>query len=76
MFKRFIKLVVEQSPRVLTLQYTTIQLGAFGCCAKHASLVVNFQQISYLTVSEQHEPYRLMLLTHCQITTIYKYMWY
>ena len=32
-------------------------------------LVVNFQQISYLTVSEQHAG--LMLLTHCQITTIY-----
>ena len=26
-FKRFIELVVEQSPRVLTLQSTTIQLG-------------------------------------------------
>ena len=36
-FKRFIELVVEQSPRVLTLQSTTIQLGVFGCCAKHAS---------------------------------------
>ena len=31
------ELVIEQSPRVLTIQSTTIPLGAFGCCAKHAS---------------------------------------